>query len=288
VSLRAVASSDGGTRWLVANGVTDTLDLWSAHPIRRISAVAPPARALHCARFVGASRVLLSTSETTRVVNAADGSEVAHFAGWVAVVASDESRALVDARGGLEVRSLTDGSLIDRLEATRTERHHPVSWALSADGGSVAVIFEEDGSAFLWRSSPARPSSPCRSSSTGGSSSRVTCSWTILPPHVPTCAHAKAHVDIPACIQHRIHTEDAMERINLNVPKDARARLRGYAKRHRKSETAVARDLLLGALEEAEREEFYEKAAETMKRPGVRERLLEIHETWEKLRARAR
>ena len=79
-----------------------------------------------------------------------------------------------------------------------------------------------------------------------------------------------------------------MERINLNVPKDARARLRGYAKRHRKSETAVARDLLLVALEEAEREEFYEKAAETMKRPGVRERLLEIHDALERYRARAR
>lgn len=55
---------------------------------------------------------------------------------------------------------------------------------------------------------------------------------------------------------------DAMERINLNVPKDVRRQLRRIAKGEGRSEAEVARGLLIDALERARRQEFYRAVAE--------------------------
>jgi hypothetical protein len=74
----------------------------------------------------------------------------------------------------------------------------------------------------------------------------------------------------------------ALERINLNVPAATRRRLRAVAKRLRKTESEVARDLLLEALQRKEREEFYRKVSDQMT-PELRKRLLEIAEAFEGL-----
>jgi plasmid stability protein len=55
--------------------------------------------------------------------------------------------------------------------------------------------------------------------------------------------------------------QDAMERINLNVPRDVRKRLRAMATRSGRTEAEVARTLLVGALTRAEREEIYRRFA---------------------------
>ena len=73
-----------------------------------------------------------------------------------------------------------------------------------------------------------------------------------------------------------------MERINLNVPTDVRKRLKGVAKRARRTEAEVARRLLVEALEREEREEFYRRVAETMT-PAIRARKLEILAAFERL-----
>src|SRR5687767_1682011 len=86
--------------------------------------------------------------------------------------------------------------------------------------------------------------------------------------------------DIPVVILYDILIEDAMERINLNVPSDVRRRLRAIAKRLDRSEAETARDLLIHALELAERNDFYERVASAMT-PEMRERMLEIHEALE-------
>ena len=52
-----------------------------------------------------------------------------------------------------------------------------------------------------------------------------------------------------------------MERINLNVQPDMRRRLREMAERRGRTESDMARTLLMNALEAAWREEFYEQVA---------------------------
>jgi predicted DNA-binding protein len=74
----------------------------------------------------------------------------------------------------------------------------------------------------------------------------------------------------------------ALERINLNVPAEIRRRLKAVAKRVRRTESEVARDLLVEALQRKEREELYERVAEQMT-PELRERLLAIADAFEKL-----
>lgn len=74
----------------------------------------------------------------------------------------------------------------------------------------------------------------------------------------------------------------ALERINLNVPAETRRRLRSVAKRLRKTESEVARDLLVDGLGRKEKEEFYRKVSEQMT-PELRARLLEIATAFERL-----
>jgi plasmid stability protein len=56
--------------------------------------------------------------------------------------------------------------------------------------------------------------------------------------------------------------KDAMQRINLNVPPAVRTRLRALAAQHGRTESEMARALLIGALEGAMREQFYRQVAE--------------------------
>jgi hypothetical protein len=72
------------------------------------------------------------------------------------------------------------------------------------------------------------------------------------------------------------------ERINLNVSPATRARLRAVAKRLKRTESEVARELLASALEKAEREEFYASVQAAMT-PEMRERMLEVTEAFEHL-----
>ena len=57
-----------------------------------------------------------------------------------------------------------------------------------------------------------------------------------------------------------------MERINLNVPPDVRKQLRQLARQSGRSEAEMARALLVGALEETRRAEFYRQVAEAQTR----------------------
>jgi predicted DNA-binding protein len=74
----------------------------------------------------------------------------------------------------------------------------------------------------------------------------------------------------------------ALERINLNVPEDARRRLKAVAKRLGRTETEVARELFLHGLGMAERAEFYERVAAEMT-PGIRQRMIKIAEALERI-----
>ena len=74
----------------------------------------------------------------------------------------------------------------------------------------------------------------------------------------------------------------ALERINLNVPPEMRRRLRAVAKRLKKSESEVARDLLVEGLRRREKEEFYARVSEQMT-PELRARLLQIAEAFERV-----
>lgn len=74
----------------------------------------------------------------------------------------------------------------------------------------------------------------------------------------------------------------ALERINLNVPAETRRRLRAVAKRLKKTESEVARDLLIDALQRREKEEVYRRVSEQMT-PELRARLLAIAEAFEQL-----
>jgi hypothetical protein len=71
-----------------------------------------------------------------------------------------------------------------------------------------------------------------------------------------------------------------LQRINLNVPAEIRDGLRAVAKRLNKTESEVARDLLVEGLRRKEKEAFYEKVSQQMT-PALRSRLLEISEALE-------
>lgn len=55
-----------------------------------------------------------------------------------------------------------------------------------------------------------------------------------------------------------------MERINLSIPSVAREKLRGLAKQQKRKEAELARELLLDALQRAEREDFCRRVEEAM------------------------
>ena len=73
-----------------------------------------------------------------------------------------------------------------------------------------------------------------------------------------------------------------LERINLNVTPEMRRQLRAVAKRLRKSEAEVARDLLADALERTRRHHFHARVAEQMT-PELRARMVAIAEALESL-----
>jgi|SoiMethySBSTD1v2_1073268.scaffolds.fasta_scaffold2387225_2 predicted DNA-binding protein len=89
-------------------------------------------------------------------------------------------------------------------------------------------------------------------------------------------------INILICISYIILEEMALERINLNVPPEARRRLRAVAKRLKRTESEVARELLLMGLRQAERDAFYERVTEEMT-PELRRRMIEIAEAFEHL-----
>lgn len=75
----------------------------------------------------------------------------------------------------------------------------------------------------------------------------------------------------------------ALERVNLNLPADARDRLRRLAKALRRTEGEVARELVLTALDRAERAEFQRLVA-AARTPERRARDREIAAALERLR----
>lgn len=75
---------------------------------------------------------------------------------------------------------------------------------------------------------------------------------------------------------------DVLERLNLNVPAEVRRRLRELAARAGRTESEVARALLVDALERSRRDEFYRRVAEAQT-PAIRARDLEILRAFESL-----
>ncbi len=73
-----------------------------------------------------------------------------------------------------------------------------------------------------------------------------------------------------------------LERINLNVEKETRRRLKAVAKRLGRTESEVARELLAQALDRAEKDEFYREVAQTMT-PAMRKRMIEVATVLERL-----
>lgn len=73
----------------------------------------------------------------------------------------------------------------------------------------------------------------------------------------------------------------ALERINLNVPPETRKRLRAVAKRLKRTESEVARELLVSALERAEREELYREVERSLTNE-MRRRMVEVSEALER------
>ena len=74
-----------------------------------------------------------------------------------------------------------------------------------------------------------------------------------------------------------------MQRINLNIPETARRDLKQLARKLGKTESEVARRLLLDALERQQREDFHQRVA-AAQTPELRQRLLEIAAAFEKAR----
>jgi hypothetical protein len=73
-----------------------------------------------------------------------------------------------------------------------------------------------------------------------------------------------------------------MERLNLNIPVDARARLRRIARAAARTEAEVARDLLLSAIDRSERDDFFRRVGEGMTKKQ-RERQIRLLESFEAL-----
>jgi hypothetical protein len=79
----------------------------------------------------------------------------------------------------------------------------------------------------------------------------------------------------------------SLERVNLNLPRDVRERLRRLAAAAREPEAAFARDLLVDAIARAERGSF-RKRLEASRTPERRARDLEIATALERLHGEAR
>jgi plasmid stability protein len=73
-----------------------------------------------------------------------------------------------------------------------------------------------------------------------------------------------------------------MERLNLNIPENVRKRLKTIAARQDRTESEVARELLMTALEAAERDEFYAQVAASQT-PELHKRQLQILDAFERL-----
>ena len=76
--------------------------------------------------------------------------------------------------------------------------------------------------------------------------------------------------------------KDALARINLNVPGPVRAELQALAAREGRTESEVARELLIQALEGARREWFYRQVADAYT-PEMRARDMQILRAFERL-----
>ena len=91
-------------------------------------------------------------------------------------------------------------------------------------------------------------------------------------------------VDNHDCILYHILMADVLERINLNVPAAVRQQLRELARQAGRSESEVARRLLIEAIERARREQWY-RAVAALQTAQLRARDLEVLRAFEKLRA---
>lgn len=78
-----------------------------------------------------------------------------------------------------------------------------------------------------------------------------------------------------------------MERLNLNVPEHTRSSLRRLAAVANRKEAELARELLVSAVEQAEREEFF-RAMEAGMTPAARKRLRAVAAAVEKVRSGSR
>jgi hypothetical protein len=78
-----------------------------------------------------------------------------------------------------------------------------------------------------------------------------------------------------------------MERLNLNIPKETRERIRRIARRRNLKDAEAARELLIEAVERDERDEFYRRMEEAQT-PELRERLSAITRAMETLGGVAR
>ncbi len=90
-------------------------------------------------------------------------------------------------------------------------------------------------------------------------------------------------VDILDEDTNNVTQEVLVERLNMNVPSEARAALRRFASRARLKEAEMARALLLRAIEQEEREEFAQ-ALDAARSPDLTARLRKIQRSMEKLR----
>ena len=73
-----------------------------------------------------------------------------------------------------------------------------------------------------------------------------------------------------------------MERLNLNIPAEARARLRRIAQAASRTESEVARDLLLYGIAQSERDTFYLEVSRNLT-DRQRQRQIEMLDAFESL-----
>jgi hypothetical protein len=78
-----------------------------------------------------------------------------------------------------------------------------------------------------------------------------------------------------------------MERLNLNVPAETRRALKQLAATAKVKEAELARELLVKAVQQAERDEFYRAMEENMT-PAARRRLAAVARALEKVRGGSR
>jgi uncharacterized protein YpiB (UPF0302 family) len=77
--------------------------------------------------------------------------------------------------------------------------------------------------------------------------------------------------------------KDALERLNLNIPKDTRKVLKRLARLANRREGELARDLLVRAVAAAEREALLQRVA-AAQTPALRQREVELARALERLR----